>query len=52
MTALTLRASQILLASPFAVFGRFVTLLMTVVNVIAEAQLNASEATRRFPSAA
>lgn len=49
MTALTLRASQTLPASPFSVFGRFVTVLMTIVDVIAEGQLSASEATRRFP---
>ena len=49
MTALTLRASQALLASPFSVFGRFFSLMTTVVDVFAEAQQLAIEAHRKFP---
>ena len=51
MTTLTLRASQTIPALPFSVFGRFVTLIMAVIDVIADGQLNASEATRRYPLA-
>jgi len=51
MTALTLRASQAILASPFAVFGRFLTAVMSVADVIADAQVRASAATRRYPAA-
>ena len=52
MTALILRASQARFASPFAVFGRFLSVAMTVIDVIADAQIRASAATRRYPLAA
>jgi hypothetical protein len=52
MTALALRASQAILTSPFAVFGRFLTVVMTVIDVIADAQVRASAATRKYPLAA
>lgn len=51
MTALILRASQARFASPSAVFGRFLTVLMTVIDVIADAQVRASAATERYPLA-
>lgn len=52
MTALILRASQARFASPFAVFARFLTVVMAVIDVIADAQLRASAATQRYPLAA
>ncbi len=52
MTTLTLRASQARFASPFALFGRFRTLFMAVIDVIADAQVRASTATQRYPLAA
>lgn len=51
MTALTLRASQAILTSPFAVLGRLLTITMNVVDVVSDAQVRASAATRRFPLA-
>jgi len=52
MTALTLRASRAIPTSPFAVFGRFLAVAMTVIDLIADAQVRASAATRRYPLAA
>jgi hypothetical protein len=52
MTTLTLRAPQARFALPFAGFGRFLTALMAVIDVIADAQLRASAATQRYPLAA
>lgn len=49
MTALTLRASQALLASPVAVFGRLVSAIVLFMDVFAEAQKQATEAHRKFP---
>ena len=51
MTALALRASQAILTSPFAVFGRFASVVLTMIDVIADAQIGASTATRRYPAA-
>lgn len=52
MTTLILRASQARFASPLAVYGRFLTVLMTVIDVIADAQVRANAATERYPLAA
>jgi hypothetical protein len=49
MTALTLRASQALIASPAAVFGRLFSAIATFMDVYAEAQKQATEAHRKFP---
>jgi hypothetical protein len=49
MTALTLRASNALLHSPAAVFGRFFSAIATFIDVYAEAQKQATEAHRKFP---
>jgi len=49
MTALTLRASQALLASPLTVFSRVFSAIGTFMDVYAEAQKQASEAHRKFP---
>jgi hypothetical protein len=49
MTALTLRASQALLTSPFVVFGRFASAFSAFIDVYAEAQKQATEAHRKFP---
>ncbi len=49
MTALTLRASQVLLASPLAVFGRILSTTAVLLDVFAEAQQQAIEAHRKFP---
>lgn len=51
MTARTLRASQAILASPFAVFGRFPTVVMTVIDLIADAQVRANAASEQYPLA-
>ena len=49
MTALTLRASQALLASPHAVFGRFFSAIATFMDVYAEAQKQANRAHPQYP---
>lgn len=49
MTASTLRASQALLVSPLAMFGRFFNAFATLVDVFAEAQQQATAAHRKFP---
>lgn len=49
MTALTLRASQALIASPAAVFGRLFSAIATFVDVYAEAQNRARKAHRKYP---
>jgi hypothetical protein len=49
MTALTLRASQALLASPLTVFGRLFSAIATYVDVFAEAQKAANKAHRQYP---
>jgi hypothetical protein len=49
MTALTLRASQALLTSPLAVFGRIASTFSAFIDVYAEAQKQATEAHRKFP---
>lgn len=49
MTALTLRASQALLASPLAVLGRIASAVTVFMDVFAEAQKQATEAHRKFP---
>ncbi|HEV2628127.1 MAG TPA: hypothetical protein VGV41_05745 [Pseudolabrys sp.] len=52
MTTLILRPSQARFASPFAVFGRFLTVLRAVIDVIADALVRARAATERYPLAA
>lgn len=52
MTTLTLRASQARFAPSFAVFGRFMSVVMNIIDVIADAQVRASAATQRYPLAA
>jgi hypothetical protein len=49
MTALTLRASRVFFASPFAVFGRFLSAATVLLDVFAEAQQQAIKAHRKFP---
>ncbi|MGN6569849.1 MAG: hypothetical protein ACTHLO_00360 [Pseudolabrys sp.] len=49
MTALTLRASQALLASPLAVFGRLFSQIAVYLDVFAEAQKQAIAAHRQYP---
>jgi len=49
MTALTLRASQALLASPLAVFSRLFSAVALYVEIFAEAQKQANEAHRQYP---
>jgi hypothetical protein len=49
MTALTLRASQALFASPLTVFSRLFSAASMVMDVFAEAQKQATEAHRKFP---
>lgn len=49
MTALALRASHALLASPSAAFGRFFSAVATFMDVYAEAQEQAAAAHRKFP---
>jgi hypothetical protein len=49
MTALTLRASQALLTSPLVVLGRLASAVTVFMDVLAEAQQQATEAPRKFP---
>ena len=49
MTALTLRASQALFASPLSAFGRVFSTIAFYLDVFAEAQKQANQAHRQYP---